>query len=48
MPTEEMEKEILHLLQKGLKVCDVINMTPRRANYIYRSGVIHRRYGIYI
>ncbi|XP_055390389.1 erythroid differentiation-related factor 1 isoform X2 [Condylostylus longicornis] len=44
-PSEEVEKEIVELLQKSLKLCDTEHPGSRQVLYTYRSGLIHQRLG---
>ncbi|XP_013110135.2 erythroid differentiation-related factor 1 [Stomoxys calcitrans] len=39
----DLEKEVLDLLQKSLKLCDVEHPGSRQIVYTYRSGLIHQR-----
>ncbi|XP_036343798.1 erythroid differentiation-related factor 1-like isoform X1 [Rhagoletis pomonella] len=39
----EIEKEVLDLLQKSLKLCDLEHPGSRQILYTYRSGLIHKR-----
>ncbi|KNC34701.1 hypothetical protein FF38_09133 [Lucilia cuprina] len=39
----DLEKEVLDLLQKSLKLCDVEHPGSRQILYTYRSGLIHKR-----
>ncbi|XP_067646541.1 erythroid differentiation-related factor 1 [Eurosta solidaginis] len=39
----ELEKEVLDLLQKSLKLCDLDHPGSRQILYTYRSGLIHKR-----
>lgn len=39
----DLEKEVLNLLQKSLKFCDVEHPGTRQVLYTYRSGLIHKR-----
>ncbi|XP_061388075.1 erythroid differentiation-related factor 1 [Musca vetustissima] len=39
----DLEKEVLDLLQKSLKLCDVEHPGARQVVYTYRSGLIHQR-----
>ncbi|XP_054731680.1 erythroid differentiation-related factor 1 [Anastrepha obliqua] len=39
----ELEKEVLDLLQKSLKLCDLEHPGSRQILYTYRSGLIHKR-----
>uniref|UniRef100_A0A1A9URR3 Erythroid differentiation-related factor 1 n=1 Tax=Glossina austeni TaxID=7395 RepID=A0A1A9URR3_GLOAU len=39
----DLEKEVLNLLQKSLKFCDVDHPGTRQVLYTYRSGLIHKR-----
>lgn len=39
----DVEKEVLDLLQKSLKLCDVEHPGARQIVYTYRSGLIHQR-----
>ncbi|XP_037935160.1 erythroid differentiation-related factor 1-like isoform X1 [Teleopsis dalmanni] len=39
----DLEKEVLELLQKSLKLCDVEHAGSRQILYTYRSGLIHKR-----
>ncbi|KAH8286517.1 hypothetical protein KR054_010593, partial [Drosophila jambulina] len=41
----EASKEVLELLQKSLKLCDVEHPGARQVLYSFRSGLIHKRYG---
>lgn len=40
----EASKEVLDLLQKSLKLCDVEHAGARQVLYSFRSGLIHKRY----
>lgn len=39
----ELEKQVLDLLQKSLKLCDLEHTGSRQILYTYRSGLIHKR-----
>ncbi|XP_075164289.1 erythroid differentiation-related factor 1 [Haematobia irritans] len=39
----DLEKEVLDLLQKSLKLCDIEHPGSRQIIYTYRSGLIHQR-----
>lgn len=39
----EASKEVLDLLQKSLKLCDVEHAGARQVLYSFRSGLIHKR-----
>ncbi|XP_026677661.1 erythroid differentiation-related factor 1-like [Diaphorina citri] len=40
---EEMEREVVDLLQKALKYCDIDTPSPRQVVYQYRAAIIHHR-----
>ncbi|XP_039964741.1 erythroid differentiation-related factor 1 [Bactrocera tryoni] len=39
----ELEKQVLDMLQKSLKLCDLEHTGSRQILYTYRSGLIHKR-----
>ncbi|XP_022184914.2 erythroid differentiation-related factor 1 isoform X1 [Nilaparvata lugens] len=40
---EEIEREVVDLMQKALKYCDVDTAGPRQPMYQYRAGMLHYR-----
>lgn len=40
---EELEKEVLEMLMKALKLCDTETNSSRQVLYIFRAGLIHQR-----
>lgn len=43
--TEELEREVLEMLMKALKYCDLETNSARQALYSFRAGLIHHRLG---
>lgn len=43
--TEELERDVLEMLQKALKLCDLETNTARQVLYCFRAGLIHHRIG---
>lgn len=41
--SSELEKEVIDLLQKSLKLCDTETPGAKQILYTYRSGVLHKR-----
>lgn len=41
--TEEVEREVLEVLMKSLKLCDLETNSSRNILYCFRAGLIHRR-----
>lgn len=43
--TDDIEKEVLEMLMKALKLCDLETNSSRQVLYSFRAGLIHRRLG---
>lgn len=43
--TEELEREVLEMLMKALKWCDLETNSSRQVLYCFRAGLIHHRLG---
>lgn len=43
--TEELEREVLEMLMKALKLCDLETNSARQVLYCFRGGLIHHRLG---
>jgi len=43
--TEELEREVLEMLMKALKLCDLETNSSRQVLYCFRAGLIHHRLG---
>lgn len=41
--TEELERDVLEMLMKALKLCDLETNSPRQVLYCFRAGLIHHR-----
>lgn len=43
--TEDLERDVLEMLQKALKLCDLETSSARQVLYCFRAGLIHHRLG---
>lgn len=43
--TDELEREVLEMLMKALKLCDLETNSSRQVLYCFRAGLIHHRLG---